>query len=249
MDTPVAEGRELTIPGLDDPDSDHPDGDVEFLAFGDADDFRPERMDAFRCTTHTAAGNLSYHADRPAGAHIPSTSSGWVQAASLSFLSASPYDVRSPMLALMRWQQESAMQPCLTYGVHYLSTWCQRASQRPRQEVIEAAVSDALMLVYWGRMKRASKRNPVAIPTVEQRRVTLKVDKGRFERYRNLMETVFLQRLTEARSLYQRASHYQRVQNTDYRAKGFINQSLWIKSHDPASKRGYKATTKRHNHG
>jgi hypothetical protein len=247
MDVLVAEGRELTVPGLDDPDPDSPEGQAEFLLFGDADDCRPERMNAFRCATRTASSNLSYHADRPAGAHIPSTGSGWVQAAALSFISSSPHDVRGPVLALIRWQQGSALQPCLTYGVHYLAAWCQRAKQRPRREVIEAAVSDALMLVYWGRMKRSSKRNPVAIPTVEQRRVMLKVDKGRFERYRNLMESVFQQRLAEANARYQCVSHYQRQQNADYRAKGFRNHPLWIEAHDPARKRGYKTTLKTHN--
>lgn len=220
-DTPVADGRDLTVQGLEDPFGDDPNGNAEFLAFGDGESYQQEQMSAHR--PKYGGGSMR------AGSAVPVTPSGWLQAAAMSLTSTSPHDVRGPLLMLMQWQKHSEARTCHDYGVRYLTIWCGRVKQRPRREVIEAAVADALALVYWGRERHGGKR--LHLPTVEQRRVELKVDKGRYAMYRSLMESVYSLRLREARLRFRIITHHRPTRNTDYRARGIKNSSLWIKSH------------------
>jgi hypothetical protein len=96
---------------------------------------------------------------------------------------------------------------------------------RPRPAVIEAATVDALALVFWGRCRRG-------MPTIEDRRVELHVDKGRYAEYRALMERVFKRRLSEAATRYKTISHYHPALHTDSRANGFAGSSQWLKAHE-----------------
>ena len=170
-----------------------------------------------------------WRGDREAGEHVPAQRSEWRQSAALSLSAVSPHDVRPHLLALMRWEWAGAIEPCLVYGRNYLRVWCGRMRQRPRPAVVEAATLDALALVFWGRSRRG-------MPTIEDRRVELGVDKGRFADYRNLMTTVFKRRLSEAATRYKAVGHYRPVRNTDYRAKGFPDGSLWVDAHAVAGR-------------
>ncbi|WP_027484700.1 hypothetical protein [Rhodanobacter sp. OR87] len=223
-ETIAADGRELTVRGLDSPDGNPLEPEPEFLAFADGATFRPEAMAVHSCLTVTASGSWSYHTDKPAGSHSPVAGSDWVQSASLSFTGTSPHDVRPYLLALMRWEVGAAITPCLRYGQAYLRVWCDRKGQRPRPAVIAAATLDALALAFWGRRRQG-------MPTIEERRVELRVDKGRYADYRALMVTVFEQRLSEAAGRYKAISHYRAIKTTDYRANGLAGSSLWIKAH------------------
>ena len=178
---------------------------------------------------------LGWRGDTQQGDHVPPQPSEWARAASLGFLRVSRHDVRPHLLALMRWEVGSAIEPCLSYGRRYLRVWCGRMGQRPRPAVIEAATVDALALVFWGRFKRGTDGNPVSVPTVEERRVELNVDKTRFAEYRALMVKVFKRRLSEAATRYKTISHYRPIKNCDYRANGLAGSSLWIESHNMPS--------------
>lgn len=235
METVAADGRNLTVPGLDTPDSNPVEPETEFLAFAEGAAFRPEAMAVHSCLTVTASGSWSYHSDKPTGSHIPATGSDWVQSAALSLTATAPHDVRPHLLALMRWETGSAIEPCLAYGRRYLRVWCDRMGQRPRPAMIEAAVVDGLALVFWGRFKRGTDGNPVSVPTVEERRVELNVDKTRFAEYRALMVKVFKRRLSEAATRYKTVSHYRPIRNCDYRENGFAGSSLWIEAHNMPS--------------
>lgn len=234
-DTVAADGRELTVMGLDTPDGNPVEPEPEFLAFADGATFRPEAMAVHSCLTVTASGNWSYHADKPTGSHLPVTGSEWVQSAALSLTGTSPHDVRPHLLALMQWETGSAIEPCLRYGRAYLRVWCDRMGQRPRPAVIEAAVVDGLALVFWSRFKRGTEGSPVSVPTVEERRDELKTDKTRYGEYRALMARVFKRRLSEAATRYKTISHYRPIKNTDYRANGLAGSSLWIEAHNVPS--------------
>ena len=83
---------------------------------------------------------------------------------------------------------------------------------------------DALALVYWGRCRRG-------MPTIEERRAELRVDKGLYAGYRNLMADVFKRRLSEAATRYKASSYCQPRRNVDYLANGFASSSLWLKAH------------------
>lgn len=224
-ETIAADGRELTVRGLDSPDGNPLEPEPEFLAFADGAAFRPEAMAVHSCLTVTASGSWSYHTDKPAGSHIPVAGSDWVRSAALSFTGASPHDVRPHLLALMQWETGSAIEPCLRYGRAYLRVWCDRMGQRPRPAVIEAATLDALALAFWGRRRHG-------MPTLEERRVELRVDKARYADYRALMVRVFEQRLSEAATRYKTISHYRTIKTTDYRANGFAVSSLWLKANE-----------------
>ena len=235
METIAADGRDLTVLGLDTTDGNPVEPQPEFLAFAEGATFRPEAMAVYSCLTVTASGTWSYHTDKPTGSHIPATGSDWVQSAALSLTGTSPHDVRPHLLALMRWETGSAIEPCLAYGRAYLRVWCDRMGQRPRPVMIEVAVVDALALVFWGRFKRGTDGNPVSVRTVEERRVELGVDKTRFAEYRALMAKVFKRRLSEAAGRYKTISHYRPIRNCDYRANGFAASALWIKAHNVPS--------------
>lgn len=168
---------------------------------------------------------LGRRGDAQQGDHVPPQPSEWARAASLGFLRVSRHDVRPHLLALMRWEVGSAIEPCLSYGRRYLRVWCGRMGQRPRPAVIEAATVDALALVFWGRCRRG-------MPTIEDRRVELHVDKGRYAEYRALMERVFKRRLSEAATRYKTISHYQPARHADHRANGYADSSLWLKEHE-----------------
>ncbi len=168
---------------------------------------------------------LGWRGDGQQGDHVPPQPSEWARAASLGFLRVSRHDVRPHLLALMRWEVGSAIEPCLSYGRRYLRVWCGRMGQRPRPAVIEAATVDALALVFWGRCRRG-------MPTIEERRVELHVDKGHYAEYRALMERVFKRRLSEAATRYKTISHYHPALHADYRANGFAGSPLWLKAHE-----------------
>ena len=168
---------------------------------------------------------LGWRGDGQQGDRVPPQPSEWARAASLGFLRVSRHDVRPHLLALMRWEVGSAIEPCLSYGRRYLRVWCGRMGQRPRPAVIEAATVDALALVFWGRCRRG-------MPTIEDRRVELHVDKGRYAEYRALMERVFKRRLSEAATRYKTISHYHPALHADHRANGFTGSSLWLKVHE-----------------
>ena len=223
-ETVAADGRELTVRGLDTPDGNPVEPEPEFLAFADGAAFRPEAMAVHSCLTVTASGSWSYHADKPAGSHIPVTGSDWARSAALSLTGTSPHDVRPHLLALMQCETGSAIEPCLRYGRAYLRAWCSRRGQRPRPAVIAAATLDALALAFWGRRRHG-------MPTIEERRAELRVDKGRYADYRALMVTVFERRLSEATTRYKTISHYRPMKTADYRANGLAGSSLWIKAH------------------
>lgn len=167
-----------------------------------------------------------WRGDGQQGDHVPPQPSEWARAASLGFLRVSRHDVRPHLLALMRWEVGTAIEPCLSYGRCYLRVWCSRMRQRPRPAVIEAVTVDALALVFWGRCRRG-------MPTIEERRVELHVDKGRYAEYRALMERVFKRRLSEAATRYRSISYSQPKRNNDYLANGFAGGSLWLKVHQP----------------
>jgi hypothetical protein len=166
-----------------------------------------------------------WRGDGQQGDHIPPQASEWARAASLGFLRVSRHDVRPHLLALMRWEVGTAIEPCLSYGRCYLRVWCSRMGQRPRPAVIEAVTVDALALVFWGRCRRG-------MPTIEERRVELHVDKGRYAEYRALMERVFKRRLSEAATRYKTISHYQPALHADYCSNGLAGSSLWLKAHE-----------------
>lgn len=182
-----------------------------------------EEPGAESLTVHTAG--VGWRGDTQGGGYIPERPSAWAPSAALSMLAASPHDVRPHLLALMRWEWAGAIEPCLTYGRNYLRAWCRRKRQRPRPAVIEAATLDALALVFWGRSRRG-------MPTIEDRRTELRVDKGRFAEYRALMADVFKRRLSEAATRYKAISYSQPRRNTDYLANGFAGSSLWITAHE-----------------
>lgn len=183
-----------------------------------------EEPGAETLTVHTAG--VGWRGDRQGGDWIPERPSTWTQSAALSMSAVSPHDVRPHLLALMRWERVGAIEPCLAYGRNYLRAWCDRMRQRPRPAVIAAATVDALALVFWGRCKRG-------MPTIEDRRTALRVDKGLYAGYRNLMAAVFRRRLSEAATRYKSISYSQPKRNDDYRANGFAGGSLWLKVHEP----------------
>lgn len=164
-----------------------------------------------------------WRGDGQQGDHVPPQPSEWARAASLGFLRVSRHDVRPHLLALMRWEVGTAIEPCLSYGRCYLRVWCSRMGQRPRPAVIEAVTVDALALVFWGRCRRG-------MPTIEERRVELHVDKGRYAEYRALMERVFKRRLSEAATRYRAISPPRTMAAADYRANGFAGSSSWLKA-------------------
>lgn len=182
-----------------------------------------EETGAESLTVHTAG--TGWRGDKQGGDHIPERASTWAQSAALSMSAVSPHDVRPHLLALMRWERGDAIEPCLAYGRNYLRAWCHRKRQRPRPAVIAAATMDALALVFWGRCRRG-------MPTIEDRRTELRVDKGRFAEYRALMAEVFERRLSEAVTRYKAISYSQPRRNTDYLANGFAGSSLWITAHE-----------------
>jgi len=181
-----------------------------------------EEPGAESLTVHTAG--VGWRGDKQGGDHIPERASTWTRSAALSLSAFSPHDVRPHLLALMRWEWAGAIEPCLTYGRNYLRAWCRRKRQRPRPAVIEAATLDALALVFWGRCRRG-------MPTIEDRRTELRVDKGLYAGYRNLMAKVFKRRLSEAATRYKTINHYQPAPKNDYRANGFAVSSLWVRAH------------------
>jgi hypothetical protein len=181
-----------------------------------------EEPGAESLTVHTSGDG--WRGDAQGGDYIPGMASTWTRSAALSLSAVSLHDVRPHLLALMRWEWAGAIEPCLTYGRNYLRAWCSREGQRPRSAVIEAVVVDALALVFWGRCRRG-------MPTIEDRRAELRVDKGRFAEYRALMVKVFKRRLSESATRYKTISHYQPVPRNDYLANGFAVSSLWVKKH------------------
>jgi len=181
-----------------------------------------EEPGAESLTVHTAG--VGWRGDTQGGDYTPAKASAWTRSAALSMSAVSPHDVRPHLLALMRWELPEAIEPCLSYGRRYLAIWCGHKRQRPRPAVIEAVVVDALALVFWGRVRKG-------LPTIEERRVELGVDKNRYSAYRDLMVRVYRRRLSEAATRYKTISHYQPAPNTDYRANGFAVSSLWVKEH------------------
>lgn len=181
-----------------------------------------EEPGAESLTLHTSG--VGWRGDTQGGDYIPAKASAWTQSAALSVLAVSPYDVRPHLLALARWELPGAIEPCLNYGRAYLRTWCSRKRQRPRPAVIEAVALDALALVFWGRVRKG-------LPTIEERRVELCVDKNRYSAYRDLMARVYRRRLSEAAGRYKLIWIHHVLHRVDYPGNGFSDSSLWIKAH------------------
>lgn len=181
-----------------------------------------EEPGAESLTVHTSG--VGWRGDTQGGDYIPAKASAWTQSAALSVLAVSPYDVRPHLLALARWELAGAIEPCLSYGRAYLRAWCSRKRQRPRPVVIEAVALDALALVFWGRVRKG-------LPTIEERRVELCVDKNRYSAYRDLMARVYRRRLSEAAGRYKLIWIHHVPHRVDYPGNGFSGGSLWIKAH------------------
>lgn len=181
-----------------------------------------EEPGAESLTVHTI--RAGWHGDTQGGDYIPAKASAWTRSAALSMSAVSPHDVRPHLLALARWELTGAIEPCLSYGRAYLRAWCSRKRQRPRPAVIEAVALDALTLVFWGRVRKG-------LPTIEERRVELCVDKNRYSAYRDLMARVYRRRLSEAAGRYKLIWIHHVPHRVDYPGNGFSDGSLWIKAH------------------
>ena len=83
----------------------------------------------------------------------------WAEAAALSYMAASPHDVRPHLLLAYFGQIRASTEAAITYGHRYLEVWCARVGIGQKwTPVFPFAAADALAVLYWGRATRIGMR-------------------------------------------------------------------------------------------
>ena len=125
----------------------------------------------------------------------------WADAAALSYMAASPYDVRPHLLLAYFGQVQASTEVAIAYGHHYLAAWCARMGIGQKWTVVlPFAATDALAVLYWGRATRIGTR--VSITT---RARNLNIAPRDYSLLREKALEAYRLRLAEAIVLFDRA--------------------------------------------
>lgn len=125
----------------------------------------------------------------------------WAEAAALSYMAASPYDVRPHLLLAYFGQVRASTEVTIAYGHRYLAAWCARTGIGQKWTCIfPFAAADAFAVLYWGRATRVGTR--VSITT---RARHLNIAPRDYSLLREKALEAYRLRLTEAIVQFERA--------------------------------------------
>jgi hypothetical protein len=130
------------------------------------------------------------------------------ESAAVSYMSASPFDVRPLLLLMFHGEDLTKLEGILRYGIGYLGTWASRSgllTKTPaerRAEAIRWATADGLALLYGARLQRrpGDSRGRWAFPSADNRAAKIGVREETFGLLRSKAVALYEMRLTEARS-------------------------------------------------
>jgi hypothetical protein len=122
------------------------------------------------------------------------------EAAALSFMAASPHDVRPQLLLAMFGEDQAAIARCLRYAVAYLTAWCNASTVTRGEAAIQAAAADALAVMYGARHKRVQGHGTPrrAAPAADDRAKELGMRADAYRALRNVALRMYRRRLQEA---------------------------------------------------
>ena len=122
------------------------------------------------------------------------------EAAALSFMAASPHDVRPAILLAMFGEDPSALAQCLRYAVAYLAAWCNASGVTRGEVAIQAAAADALAVLYGARRKRVTGQGTPrrTAPAADDRARELGLRAEAYRSLRGVAMRMFRRRLQEA---------------------------------------------------